>query len=130
VSRSSPDVLATLPERTSFVRDPGGAATHAVIPYEDYVQLIALQAAREGEAILANPNTEWLDADEVFASFAAQGIARVRKARGLTQKQLGEKLGIPQSQVSRLEKNPDASSMRLIKRVAKALGVSVHDLMA
>ncbi len=98
--------------------------------YDERVRRVALQAAREGEALLADPKTEWFDADEVFANFAAQGIARVRKARGLTQKQLGNKLGIPQSQVSRLEKNPDASSMRLIKRVANALGVSVHDLMA
>lgn len=38
-------------------------------------------------------------------------------------------VGMPQSQISRLEKNPDASSLRLIRKIAKALNVPAAELV-
>ena len=85
--------------------------------------------AHRAERALDDPKVKAYDADELFAEFAARKIAEARKRKGLSQRELGEKLGLPQSQISRLERNPDASSLRLIKRIAKALGVPVAALV-
>lgn len=84
----------------------------------------------EYNAMLDDPNYEWLDAEDVRAKFAAKTLTEARKARGMTQAELGKKLGIPQSQVSRLEKNPDRTSVAMLKKVAKVLGVNVAELVA
>lgn len=123
------DVLATLSERTSFMTNGAGKTTHAVIPYDDYVYIIALQMAREAVPVLEDPNTEWIDGEELMASFAAPNIAAWRKKRGWTQKQLGAKLKMPQSQVARMEKTPGAITYKTLERVAKALGVATADLL-
>lgn len=123
------DVLATLPERASFVKGPTGQATHVVIPYDDYMYILAQQAAIAAVPQLEDPNAEWIDADELFASHAAPNIAVWRKKRGWTQKQLGEKLKMPQSQVARMEKTPGSITYKTLQRVAKALGVTTGDLL-
>lgn len=78
---------------------------------------------------LEDPNTKWYDADEVFLQFAGDEIAAARKAAGLTQTQLAKKLGVPQSQISRIERNPDRTTVRTLKKIAKALGVDVSALV-
>jgi DNA-binding XRE family transcriptional regulator len=92
-------------------------------------ELFTPKEAQEIVKELDDPNAEWVDADDVFAQLAAANVVKVRKAKGLTQKQLGDLLGVPQSQISRIERNPDSTSMRTMKRVAKALGVSVQQLL-
>ena len=72
---------------------------------------------------------EWVDADELRVQLAGERIAQARKAAGLTQKQLGEQLNLPQSQISRIERNPDHTTVRTLKRIAKALGVDVSALV-
>jgi transcriptional regulator with XRE-family HTH domain len=47
----------------------------------------------------------------------------------LSQTQLGAKLNLPQSQISRIERNPDHTTLRTLKRVARALGVDVRALV-
>jgi transcriptional regulator with XRE-family HTH domain len=37
---------------------------------------------------------------------------------------------VPQSQISRIEKNPERSTVRTIKRIAKALGLDLATLMS
>lgn len=78
---------------------------------------------------LEDPNTQWVDADEFGLQLASEWIAKARKAKRLTQKQLGDKLGLPQSQISRIERNPDRTTVRTLKRVARALGVNVRSLI-
>ena len=60
---------------------------------------------------------------------AGRRIAEARKAKGMTQKQLGVKLNIPQSQVSRTERNPDHATLRTLKKIARALGVDIGALV-
>jgi len=60
---------------------------------------------------------------------AGDRIARARKAKNLTQKQLAEKLKVPQSQISRIEQNPDHTTIRRLKRIARALGFDVSVLI-
>ena len=81
-------------------------------------------------AKLEDPNEEWVDAEQFAWQLAGNRIATARKARGLTQKQLGEKLELPQSQISRIERNPDSTSIRMLKRIARALRVNVSSLVA
>jgi ribosome-binding protein aMBF1 (putative translation factor) len=78
---------------------------------------------------LDDPEDQWVDADEVRIQLAAERIAAARKGAGLTQKQLGEKLNLPQSQISRIERKPDHTTVRTLKRIAKALGVDVRALI-
>ena len=127
---SERDVLATLPERATFITNPAGLQTHAVIPFNDYVYLLALQAARDALPLLSDPDYKWFTLEEVMTEFAAPKIAATREKKGLTQKQLGAKLGMPQSQVSRMEKNPASVTYRTLQRVAKALGVKINDMLA
>lgn len=123
-------MLATLEERASLVRGPGGNTTHAIIPFHDYMYLLALKSAINAVPMLDDPNTEWVDFEDMITEFAAPKIAAARVKKGLTQKQLGAKLGMPQSQISRLEKHPESVTYRTLQRVAKALGVKVTGLLS
>lgn len=53
-------------------------------------------------------------------------IRETRKAKGLTQKELGEKLGISESAVSKYESGKENPTAELIQKVADALGVSLE----
>ena len=123
------DVIRTLPQRASFIMGPDGRPRDAIISYHDYVQIIAIDMARRGEKLLDDPNTEWIPFEDVLTEFAAPKIAAIREKKGLTQKQLGAKLGMPQSQISRMEKKPESVTYKTLQRVAKALGVKVSDML-
>jgi len=103
-----------------------GEPTHVLIPVDEYDEWIKRDMALEAIAQMENEKPEdFVDADDFALELAAETIADARKRAGLTQKQLGEKLGIPQSQVSRIERNPDRTTVRTMKRLAKALKVDV-----
>lgn len=95
-----------------------------------HIQAMVADMARRGEARLNDPNYEWIEWDDALAELAAPHIAAARKLRRMTQSELGEKLGIPQSQVSRMEKDPESVTYRTLKRVARALGMRVTDLLS
>lgn len=54
-------------------------------------------------------------------------LVRLREAKGLTQEQLAEMVGTKQQNIARIE-NPayDGHSLKLLRRVARALGTAVH----
>jgi DNA-binding XRE family transcriptional regulator len=118
-----------LRERATLIRDSSGHWTHAVIPYSDYVRLLATEDAITGVRTLDDPKTEWIDVEKWIGDLAAPKIIAARKRRGWTQAQFGAKLGMPQSQVSRIEKNPEALTYRTLNRIAKVLGVSAASLL-
>ena len=107
----------------------GHRVTHVQIPIDDYEQLFGGDYIAQAAAILEDPNTKWIDGEEFALQVAGRRIAEARKAKGLTQKQLGDKLGLPQSQISRIERNPDRTTVRTVKKIATALGVSVRALV-
>lgn len=109
------------------VREDG--TTYVLVPEQEYERLIAMKTAREALAVLENPKTEWLDFDACKLQLAGSRIADARRAAKLTQTELARKLGIPQSQVSRIERHPERSTIRTLKRIAKALGVDVKLLI-
>lgn len=101
-----------------------------LVSIEEYEELIQSRLAAEALAAIESSDTsDFIDADDQALLFAAERIAAARQAKGMTQKQLGDKLGLPQSQISRIERNPDRTSVRALKRLAKALGVDVRSLI-
>jgi len=110
-----------------LVRD--GDATHVLVPIEEYERLVKAETVDRVLAKLEDPNTEWVDADDLAIELAAESVVKARKAAGLTQTQLAKKLGVPQSQISRIERNPDRTTVRTLKRIAKALRVDVSALI-
>lgn len=54
-----------------------------------------------------------------------RSLVDARKANGLTQKQLAEKTGITQSDISKLENGGANPSLRTLRRLAAALGMRV-----
>jgi len=81
--------------------------------------------AMRSTKVLNDPDAVWHDAWEVLAEFEVLQLFAARKAKGLTQKQLGEKLGVPQSRISYIEKHPTSISVGLLMQMADALGVRV-----
>lgn len=107
----------------------GSRTTHVVLPIDEYERLMLADIAREAERIMDDPNTKWIDADDYRAQRAASQLVTIRKERGMTQQQLANKLGMAQTQISRLERNPDRTTLRTLRRVAKALGVKIQSLV-
>jgi len=63
---------------------------------------------------------KWID-------FAGRKIKSLRKKAGLTQDQLAEKSGLPQSHISRLEHGEHSPSRVTLEKIASALGVEVSE---
>jgi DNA-binding XRE family transcriptional regulator len=76
---------------------------------------------RKAAAILTSKRTKWHDANEVLPEIIIAGLAATRKQFGFTQSELGKRVGLPQSRISKIESNPDAITVRLLKRLAAAL---------
>jgi len=62
----------------------------------------------------------------VVARQLAESVSAYRAARGLTQADLGAVMGLPQSQVARLEAGGHTPSLETLSRLAKHLGVTVR----
>lgn len=56
-------------------------------------------------------------------------LKRLRKARGLTQKQLAEKVSVAWATIARIEIGNRRPSLQLLERLAKALKVKVAELL-
>lgn len=55
-----------------------------------------------------------------------EAIIRKRAEKGMSQKQLADKMGTKQSALSRLESGTYNPSLAFLKKVATALGTTVH----
>jgi DNA-binding XRE family transcriptional regulator len=118
------------------------------LPREDLVDVLELfKALSEAEtdeeqsivrAILEilDPPPMWVSRQELTEStgpelqswiaYVSKRIRETRKAGGLTQQQLAERSGIPQSHISRLEAGKHSPSGLTLRKLAKALGVAVQ----
>lgn len=56
-------------------------------------------------------------------------IVVLRKGLGLTQVQLAERLGTEHAQIGRLERGETNSTIIILRRIAKELGISVSELV-
>jgi len=84
--------------------------------------------AAEAEQKLSDPKTKWIGTDELALRLAGSRIAAARKRAKMTQKELAARLGTTQSEVSRIESRPDATTVKMLRRLARALDVDVHSL--
>jgi len=77
------------------------------------------------EEQLQNPEfrKEWDALEPEFA--IVQALIDARKTVGLTQKQLSERTGIAQSDISKLENGDGNPSLRTLKRLASAMGMNL-----
>ena len=108
----------------------GGKPAYVLVPVAEYEELVKARLAAGALAKMNDDDdTAWVNADDLALEFAAQRIAVARKAAGFTQKALGEKLNIPQSQISRIERKPDHTTVRTLKKIARALKVDVRSLL-
>ncbi|MBL3587651.1 helix-turn-helix transcriptional regulator [Rhodovulum sulfidophilum] len=57
-------------------------------------------------------------------------IAEIRRSQGLSQADLAELAGVEQPTISRIERGNDAVTLRVLRQVAMALGVSLSDLFS
>ncbi len=116
------------------VLGPDGKTAYRLVPADEYARLTRAarprSRARAGPSdaavadalsILADPATTWHDANDVVFDIVRRGLKQVRRELGLTQAELGKLLRLPQPRVSRIENNPDAISLRLLKRIARIL---------
>lgn len=126
-----------LVRRHSRDRDPGhayvmraGKPEFVLVPVDEYEELIKLKMVQSAIRTLESAERpRWVDVEALRLQVAGDRVAATRKEAGLTQAQLGKKLGLPQSQISRIERNPDRTTVKTLKRIAKALGVSVSALV-
>jgi len=120
-----------------------GETSYVLVPVRDFRQafpnrkvedrtvkdLFTPKEIRASIKTLENPDTQWYDIKDAKAMLVASDLIAARKAKGLTQKQLGDLIGVPQSQISRIERNPDHTTVRMMKKIAKALKVDVGSLL-
>jgi DNA-binding XRE family transcriptional regulator len=123
-----PPPPAGLPELRGRLTLADGT-TCVLIAETDYERLAEVLEAHELFRTLENPGTDWLDLDEWRQQTAAGRVAALRKELGLTQVQLARKVGLPQSQISRIERHPSRTTVRTLKRIARALHVDVRMLV-
>ncbi|WP_257309729.1 helix-turn-helix domain-containing protein [Geothrix fuzhouensis] len=57
-----------------------------------------------------------------------QRIARQRRAAGLTQAELAEKVGVQPETISRLETGKRTVSLRVVATISESLGLELHEL--
>lgn len=57
-------------------------------------------------------------------------LATIRKARGLSQSELAELAHVEQPTISRIERGYDGVTLRILRQLAVALDISVHDLLS
>jgi ribosome-binding protein aMBF1 (putative translation factor) len=81
------------------------------------------------DMIGADPELRTMIAEERINAQVADEIHALRTCRGLTQKELADRIGTTQSVIARLEDaDYEGHSLRMLRRIADALGarLSVH----
>lgn len=56
-------------------------------------------------------------------------IQKVRKSKNITQEELAEKIGVSQTWIAYIETGRDVPNIKMLGKIAKAIGVKVKDLI-
>ena len=117
--------------------EKNGQPEWAVLPYEEYQRLVAeaemLQDIRDYDEVklaLTNGEEELIPSEVTYALLDGENPIRVwREYRGLTQQQVAEEAGISKPYLSQLESGQRKGSAEVLAAVARALNVSLDDLV-
>ncbi len=109
--------------------DVGGKRI-VIMEEEQYDRLLDAIDAVEAERIADDDSDRELGWYAVADELIQNRIAAVRQRLGVTQKELARRLEIRQSTVSRMESQDANLTLSTLRRLAKALGCSVHQLIA
>jgi ribosome-binding protein aMBF1 (putative translation factor) len=110
-----------------------GVVTHVIVPIEEFRRLSAGSpessppTSDQVDAAIAvwnSKQTKWTDAAAVFEDILRDGIKHARRARRVSQQDLGEHVGLSQPQVSRIERHPQDATLDTLRRIAAALANS------
>jgi len=74
-------------------------------------------------------DAKMVPAAEMRRQAAVIDIRSARKAKGWSQAALAKRAGVPQSQISRIERDATATTLRTLKQVARALGLHVASIV-
>ena len=94
--------------------------------YNRMLDMIDNLVAERIERDEGDPVVSW---EEVRGKLVENRIKEARKARGITQKELARRLKVKPSTVSRLERKDTRPRLDTLKKVARALKCSVHELI-
>lgn len=117
--------------------EKNGRPEWAVLPYEEYQRLVAeadmLQDIRDYDEIkvaLASGEEELIPSEVTYALLDGENPIRVwREYRGLTQQQVATQAGISKPYLSQLESGQRKGTTQVLAEIAKALSVSLGDLV-
>jgi DNA-binding XRE family transcriptional regulator len=114
-----------------------GKPEWAVLPYEDYLQLLEqaemLEDIRDYDAAkaeLANGEDELIPSEVVYAILDGENPIKVwREFRKFTQQQLADMAGISKPYLSQIETGKRKGTTDILSAIAKALHVSLDDVV-
>jgi DNA-binding XRE family transcriptional regulator len=117
--------------------EKNGRPEWAVVPYEEYQRLVAeaemLQDVRDYDEVklaLANGEEELIPSEVTYALLDGENPIRVwREYRGLTQQQVADEAGISKPYLSQLESGQRKGTAGVLAAVARALNVSLDDVV-
>lgn len=101
-----------------------------IMDEEDYDRLLDAIDVVQAERIAADSNDPVLAWDDIKDEFITNRIAEVREKFGLTQKELSRRLKVRQSTISRMEREKSNLTLETLRKIAKALDCSVHQLIS
>jgi DNA-binding XRE family transcriptional regulator len=107
-----------------------GGKKLVIMDEEEYDRLLDVIDAIQAERIASDPSDRVLPWAEIKDRFMRNRVAEVREGKGVTQKELARRLKVKQSTVSRMERAEANLTLATLRRVAKALACSVHELIA
>jgi DNA-binding XRE family transcriptional regulator len=109
----------------------------AIIPYETYLQLVEkadmlldIQDYDSAKAALERGDDELVPSEVVYTILDGENAIKVwREFREMSQRELAEKAGISVPYLSQLETNKRTGSLEVLSSVAKALNVSLENIV-
>ena len=117
--------------------EKNGEPEWAVLPFEEYQRLVAeaemLQDIRdydEAKLALASGEEDLIPSEVTYALLDGENPIRVwREHRGMTQQQVADEAGISKPYLSQLESGHRKGTTQVLAAVARALDVSLDDLV-
>ena len=107
-----------------------GGATCAIVPLKDYDALQeALEDAADAEALRLGRTDEVIPMSMADRLYRENAVKVWRAYRGMTATELATAADISNSQLSAIESGDSSGSVAALRRIAKALDVTVDDLL-